>query len=92
MLTRDFISCFLPESHLAPDVNRDADDHGGDGNSCDEGDADRRSDQSPQLPQDLLLPAPRLLPPEGAAGRTGGGKQEVVGLKGATGEPAPPAG
>lgn len=58
--------------HLASDVDRDADDHGGNGDPRDERDADGRSDQRPQLPQDLLLPAPRLLPPEGAAGRTGG--------------------
>lgn len=59
-------------SHLAADVNRDADDHGGHGDACDEGDADRRSDQGAQLPQNLLLPAPRLLPPEGTAGWTDG--------------------
>jgi len=37
-------------SHLATDVNRYADDHGGNGDACDEGDADRSSDQSSQLP------------------------------------------
>ena len=59
-------------SYLATDVNRDADDHGGNGDACDEGDADRRSDQGAQLPQNLLLPAPRLLPPEGTARWTEG--------------------
>ena len=63
-------------SHLAADVNRDADDHGGDGDACDERDADRSSDQSPQLPQDLLLPAPRLLTPKCAARRTDGGEKK----------------
>lgn len=61
-------------SHLAADVNGDADDHGRNSDACDEGDADRSSDQSPQLPQNLLLPAPRLLPPKRTARWTDGKK------------------
>lgn len=61
-------------SHLAAHVNGDADDHGGNGYAGDEGDAHRSSNQGPQLPQDLLLAAPRLLPPERAAGWTTTGK------------------
>ena len=59
------------EAHLAAHVDGDADDHGGHGDAGDQRDADGSADQRSQLPQDLLLPAPRLLPPEGAAGRTG---------------------
>lgn len=66
-------------SHLSANVNRDADDHGGHGDAGDEGDANRSSDQSSQLPQDLLLPAPRLLSPERAAGWTERGRREGSG-------------
>lgn len=66
---------FLQVSHLTADVNWDADDHGGNSDACDESDANRSSDQSSQLPQNLLLPAPRLLAPEGAARWTDGGKE-----------------
>lgn len=61
-------------SYLAANVNRDTDDHGRNSNASNEGDAHWGSDQGPQLPKNLLFPAPRLLPPEGAAGRTDGGK------------------
>lgn len=57
-------------SHLSANVNGDADDHGRYSNAGDESDANRSSDQGSQLPQDLLLPAPRLLSPERAAGWT----------------------
>lgn len=57
-------------SHLAANVNRDADDHGGNCYACNEGDANWSSNQCAQLPQNLLLPAPRLLPPERTAGWT----------------------
>lgn len=63
-------------SHLAANVNRYADDHGGNCNACDEGDANWSPDQSPQLPQNLLLPAPGLLPPESTTGRTNGENAE----------------
>lgn len=54
-------------SHLSAHVDWDANDHGGDGDAGDEGDAHGGADQRAELPEDLLLPAPRLLPPEGAA-------------------------
>lgn len=68
--------CFsLVLSYLAANVNRDTDDHGRNSNASNEGDAYWSADQGPQLPQNLLFPAPRLLPPERAAGRTDGGKR-----------------
>lgn len=63
-------------SHLAANINRDADDHGRNSNACDESDANWSSDQGSQLPQNLLLPAPRLLSPKCAAGGTKDRKQE----------------
>lgn len=51
-------------SHLPSYVNRDADDHGRHGNASDQRDADRRTDKSAKLPQDLLLSTPWLFPPE----------------------------
>ena len=46
-----------------------ADEDGGGGDAGDEGDAHGRANQDAQLPEDLLLAAPRLLAPEGAARR-----------------------
>lgn len=63
-------------SHLAADINRDADDHGRNGDACNESDANRSSNQGSQLPQNLLLPAPRLLSPKCAARGTNDRKQE----------------
>lgn len=54
-------------AHLSADVDGDADDHGGDGDAGDEGDAHGCPDQCAELPQDLLLSAPGLLAPKGAA-------------------------
>ena len=51
--------------HLASYIDRNAYDHGGHGDASDERDAHRGANQRTQLPQDLLLPAPRLLAPEG---------------------------
>lgn len=53
--------------YLAADVDGDPDDHGGYGDTSDESDAHRCPDESTQLPEDLLLSAPRFLPPERAA-------------------------
>lgn len=63
-------------SHLSANVNGDADDHGGNSDAGDESDADWSSDQGSQLPQNLFLPAPRLLSPECAAGWTNTGRRE----------------
>ena len=46
----------------------DADDHGGHGDAGEQGDPDRRPNQRAQLADQLLLPRPRLLAPERAAG------------------------
>lgn len=62
-----FCSISLLSSHLSAHIDWDADDHRWDGDAGDESDAHGRSDQRAELPEDLLLPAPGLLPPEGAA-------------------------
>lgn len=54
-------------THLPAHVHRNPDDHSGDGDAGDQRDADGCADQRPQLPQDLLLPAPRLLTPKRTA-------------------------
>lgn len=54
-------------SHLSAHIDRDADDHSGNGDASDERDSHRCSDQRAELPEDFLLSAPGLLPPEGAA-------------------------
>lgn len=53
--------------HLSAHVDWDANYHRRDGDAGYEGDAHRRTDQCAELPEDLLLSAPGLLPPEGAA-------------------------
>lgn len=53
--------------HLSAHIDRDANYHCRDGNASNEGDAHRRTHQRAKLPEDLLLSAPGLLPPEGAA-------------------------
>lgn len=58
------------EAHLPPHIHGDSNDHGRDGNAGDEGDPDRSTDQRSELPQNLLLSAPRLLSPESTARRT----------------------
>ena len=63
-------SWLCPFLYLSADPDGNADDHGGDGDAGDEGDPHRSPHQGAQLPQDLLLPAPRLLTPERAAGGT----------------------
>lgn len=60
----------MNSSHLSSHVHGDTDDHGGDGDAGDESNADRGANQCSQLPQDLLLPTPRLLPPESTTRRT----------------------
>lgn len=62
-------------SHLTANVNRNANDHGRNSNASNEGDAHWSTNQGPQLPQNLFLSTPRLLPPERAAGRTTGKNQ-----------------
>lgn len=57
-------------SHLSAHIDWDADDHCGDGDAGYEGDAHRCAHQRAELPEDLLLSAPGLLPPECAARRT----------------------
>lgn len=59
-------------SHLSAHVNRDTDDHGGHGDARYEGDAHGCSHQRAELPEDLFLSAPGLLPPKRAAGRAEG--------------------
>ncbi len=54
-------------SHLSAHIDWDADDHGRDSNAGYEGDAHGCAHQRAELPKDLLLSAPGLLPPEGAA-------------------------
>lgn len=53
--------------HLSAHVDWDANYHRRDGDAGYERDAHRRTDQCAELPEDLLLSAPGLLPPEGAA-------------------------
>ena len=50
--------------------NGNADDHGRNGNSSQQGYSDGRPDQRTQLPEDFLFPGPRFLAPESAAGGT----------------------
>lgn len=54
-------------SHLSANIDWDANDHCWDGNASYEGDANGCAHQRAKLPEDLLLSAPGLLPPEGAA-------------------------
>lgn len=54
-------------SHLSTDIDRDANDHCRDSDASYEGDTHWCAHQRAKLPEDLLLSAPGLLPPEGAA-------------------------
>ena len=56
---------------FASDPNGNADNHGRNGYSGQQGDSDRRAHQRAQLPQDFLLAGPRLLAPKRTTGRTG---------------------
>lgn len=88
--TLEIVSCFsysllrshdcCPFLYLSADPDGNADDHGGDGDAGDEGDPHGSPHQGAQLPQDLLLPAPRLLAPERAAGGTVEGERERTGI------------
>lgn len=73
------LSCLGVSSHLSAHIDWDANDHRRDGNAGYEGDAHGRAHQCAELPEDLLLSAPGLLPPEGAAWRTEtiGGREEM---------------
>ena len=55
------------KTYFPAHVDRNPDDHGGKRDGSDQRDSDRRANERAQLPQDLLLPAPGLLPPERAA-------------------------
>lgn len=54
-------------SHLSANIDRDANDHCRDSDASYESNAHGRAHQRAELPQNLLLSAPGLLPPEGAA-------------------------
>ena len=88
--TLEIVSCFsysllrshdcCPFLYLSADPDGNADDHGGDSDAGDEGDPHGSPHQGAQLPQDLLLPAPRFLTPERAAGGTVEGERERTGI------------
>lgn len=54
-------------SYLSANINRNANDHGRNGNASDEGNPHWSTDQCAQLPKNFLLTAPWLLAPESAA-------------------------
>lgn len=51
-------------SHLPSNINRDADDHGRHRDASNQRDANRRTDQSAKLPENLFLSTPWLFSPE----------------------------
>lgn len=54
-------------SYLSANINRNANDHGRNGNASNEGNSHRSTNQCAQLPKNFLLTAPRLLAPKCAA-------------------------
>lgn len=54
-------------SYLPTNINRNADDHGRNGNASNEGNPHWSTNQRAQLPKNFLLTAPWLLAPEGTA-------------------------